>query len=165
MTHTNNTTGPEPIGWLIKFIDASGAARKVYSEHNFVGDYRDFDPSATSIPLYLAQPRSDEAAQVCAEAYIAVCSMLADLEKFNTPEAQRLLDNLATAELIHTDILPWPRYSTLRDELKMWRKLQDPTILHANLLWGLPAKLTSGQLQHLLCSDDTQNTNMNEVLL
>lgn len=34
-------------------------------------------------------------------------------------------------------------------ELAEWRRLKDPTVLHASLLRGLPARLTPDQLRHI----------------
>jgi hypothetical protein len=38
-------------------------------------------------------------------------------------------------------------------EIAEWRKLLDPAVLHANLVRGVPAKLTREQLLHLLGDD------------
>lgn len=43
--------------------------------------------------------------------------------------------------------------ASLRAELAEWRKLQNPVTLHANLLRGLPAKLTPEQVWHLVADD------------
>jgi len=42
----------------------------------------------------------------------------------------------------------------LQAELATWRKLADPQTLHANLLRGLPARLTREQVLHLAGADD-----------
>lgn len=64
------------------------------------------------VPLYASplpqEPR--EAEQVCAEAYQVVGSLLSDLGKFDTDEAEKILDNLSQAKLVHKDVLPWPSY-------------------------------------------------------
>lgn len=52
----------------------------------------------------------DELRTVCAEAYQVVGSLLSDLGKFETTEAERILDNLSEARLVHTDVLPWPSF-------------------------------------------------------
>jgi hypothetical protein len=39
--------------------------------------------------------------------------------------------------------------TTLRAELAEWEKLRDPSILHANLLRGLPAQLGRDTFLHL----------------
>lgn len=41
-------------------------------------------------------------------------------------------------------------------ELRQWRAMSDPAVLYANLLRGLPAKLTAGQLQHLMGAAEPQ---------
>jgi hypothetical protein len=37
-----------------------------------------------------------------------------DLGRFDMPEAQRILDNLSQARLVHTNVLPWPSYAPVR---------------------------------------------------
>ena len=39
-------------------------------------------------------------------------------------------------------------------ELKEWRRLRDPSILHANLLRGIPASLSRAQFAHLLGTNE-----------
>ncbi|RIQ74548.1 hypothetical protein D0838_04940 [Bordetella avium] len=41
----------EPVGWKICFTDRDGQYKTVLHGHNAVGDYRDIDPMASSIPL------------------------------------------------------------------------------------------------------------------
>lgn len=48
-----------------------------------------------------------EAQLVCWEAYQVVGSLLDSLGIFDTPEAEKILDNLAQARLVHRDVLPW----------------------------------------------------------
>lgn len=43
----------EPEGWLIKYT-LGGVPTVVFSRHNSLGDYREFDSSATSTPVYAA---------------------------------------------------------------------------------------------------------------
>jgi hypothetical protein len=51
-----------------------------------------------------------EAAEVCGEAYQVVGSLLDDLGVFNTPEAEKVLDNLSHHRMVHSDVLPWPSF-------------------------------------------------------
>jgi hypothetical protein len=48
-----------------------------------------------------------EAAEVCAEAYQVVGCMLMQLGLFDTPEAEKILDNLSQHRMVHRDVLPW----------------------------------------------------------
>jgi hypothetical protein len=57
------------------------------------------DAGATDTPA--------ESVLVCYEAYQVVGSLLSDLGEFDTPEAQKILDNLSEARLVHDDVLPW----------------------------------------------------------
>lgn len=52
-----------------------------------------------------------EAATVCGEAYQVVGSLLSDLGVFDTPEAEKILDNLSEHRLVHNDVLPWPSFA------------------------------------------------------
>lgn len=45
----------EPVAWLIAWKGKDQAFRAVQF-HNAIADYRDFDPKATSTPLYAAPP-------------------------------------------------------------------------------------------------------------
>jgi hypothetical protein len=72
-----------------------------------------FPESASPLPQ---EPK--EAEQVCAEAYQVVGSLLSDLGKFDTPEAEKILDNLSQAKLVHKDVLPWPSYASGAQEGK-----------------------------------------------
>lgn len=50
-----------PVAWEISYKYHDGSPRTVLCGHNSVGDYRDFDPYATSIPL--SRSEYDEAMQ------------------------------------------------------------------------------------------------------
>jgi hypothetical protein len=52
-----------------------------------------------------------EAELVCYEAYQVVGSLLSDLGVFDTDEAERILDNLCQARLVHQNVLPWPSFA------------------------------------------------------
>jgi hypothetical protein len=52
-----------------------------------------------------------EAQRVCWEAYQVVGSLLSDLGIFDTPEAERILDNLSQARIVHQNVLPWPSFA------------------------------------------------------
>ena len=54
-----------------------------------------------------------EAAEVCGEAYQVVGSLLDDLGVFNTPQAEKVLDNLSQHRMVHKDVLPWPSFAAL----------------------------------------------------
>ncbi|RIQ18777.1 hypothetical protein D0850_06920 [Bordetella avium] len=55
----------EPLGWKICFTDRDGQYKTVLHGHNAVGDYRDIDPMASSIPLGpFTPPAADERANV-----------------------------------------------------------------------------------------------------
>lgn len=62
-----------------------------------------------SAPQPPAQEQGEypEAPMVCAEAYQVVGCLLDSLGLFDTPEGQKILDNLSQHRLVHTDILPW----------------------------------------------------------
>lgn len=49
----------------------------------------------------------EEVKTVCAEAYQVVGALLADAGRFDSPDGQKILDNLAEQRLRHTDVLPW----------------------------------------------------------
>ena len=61
-TATAARTAPEadiaqpagPVAWQIRYTSLSGQPMLEFCGHNAIGDYRDFDPSATSTPLYAA---------------------------------------------------------------------------------------------------------------
>ena len=59
---------------------------------------------------YVAEQQYPEAAEVCGEAYQVVGSLLDDLGVFNTPEAEKVLDNLSQHRMVHADVLPWPSF-------------------------------------------------------
>lgn len=48
-----------------------------------------------------------EAAEVCAEAYQVVGVLLDALDLFDTPEGEKILDNLSEHRMVHNDVLPW----------------------------------------------------------
>jgi hypothetical protein len=84
--------------WHLQDNDECGVlAREVYEAIT--------KASASPLPQ---EPR--EAEQVCAEAYQVVGSLLSDLGRFDTPEAEKILDNLSQAKMVHKDVLPWPSY-------------------------------------------------------
>lgn len=92
--------------WHLQDNDECGVlAREVYEAIT--------KASASPLPQ---EPR--EAEQVCAEAYQVVGSLLSDLGKFDTPEAEKILDNLSQAKLVHKDVLPWPSYASGAQEVK-----------------------------------------------
>jgi hypothetical protein len=65
------------------------------------------------------QPRPPrEAELVCYETYQVVGSLLSDLGVFETDEAQRILDNLSQARLVHKNVLPWPSFESAIRSLK-----------------------------------------------
>lgn len=53
------------------------------------------------------QERHTAAEEVCAEAYQVVGSLLSDLGIFETDRAEKILDNLSQARLVHDNVLPW----------------------------------------------------------
>lgn len=53
-----------------------------------------------------------DAEQVCAEAYQVVGSLLSDLGQFESDHAEKILDNLSQARMVHADVLPWPSFAT-----------------------------------------------------
>lgn len=55
----------------------------------------------------------DAMRQVCAEAYQVVGSLLSDLGAFETPKAEKILDNLSQMRMVHDDVLPWPSFAAL----------------------------------------------------
>jgi hypothetical protein len=63
-------------------------------------------------PLYTEPPKGaakyPEAADVCAEAYQVVGSLLDDLGEFDSELGQKILDNLSEHRMVHKDVLPWP---------------------------------------------------------
>lgn len=63
----------------------------------------------------LGSGRATQAELVCWEAYNVVGSLLIDLNKHDTPEAERILDNLSQARKVHDNVLPWPSYSTHKE--------------------------------------------------
>lgn len=91
--------------WHLQDNDECGVlAREVYEAIS--------KASASPLPQ---EPR--EAEQVCAEAYQVVGSLLSDLGKFDTDEAEKILDNLSQAKMVHKDVLPWPSYEPREAEL------------------------------------------------
>lgn len=55
-----------------------------------------------------------EAEKVCMEAYQVVGSLLSDVGKFDSDEAEKILDNLIAGKLVHKDVLPWLSYEKPR---------------------------------------------------
>jgi len=51
---------------------------------------------------------------ICGEAYQVVGSLLSDVGAFDTPEAEKILDNLSQQELVHDDVLPWPSFAVTK---------------------------------------------------
>ena len=49
----------------------------------------------------------DEVKTVCAQAYQVVGILLSEAGRFDSPEAEKILDNLGEQRLRHTDVLPW----------------------------------------------------------
>ncbi len=75
-------------------------------EHSRVGeDLRNLCRAAQH-----AKDAQQGAVAVCAEAYQVVGSMLSDLGQFETDRAEKILDNLSQARMVHDDVLPWPSF-------------------------------------------------------
>lgn len=53
------------------------------------------------------EPAPDEAKLVCYETYAALGAFLMDLAEKGHPQAEKLLDNLSEARLVHADVLPF----------------------------------------------------------
>lgn len=51
---------------------------------------------------------------VCAQAYQIVGSLLDDLGQFGTALADKILDNLSEARIVHDDVLPWPSFANVQ---------------------------------------------------
>lgn len=49
----------------------------------------------------------EEVKTVCAQAYQVMGVLLSDAGRLDSPEAVKILDNLAEQRLRHTDVLPW----------------------------------------------------------
>lgn len=60
--------------------------------------------------VFVIRRRPSQAKQVCWEAYQVVGSMLSDLGQFGTEQADKILDNLSQARMVHDDVLPWPSF-------------------------------------------------------
>lgn len=56
------------------------------------------------------QAEYSEAAEVCAEAYQVVGSLLSDVGMFGTEQGDKILDNLLACRMVHKDVLPWPAF-------------------------------------------------------
>lgn len=56
--------------------------------------------------------RQEELLEVIAEAYVAVGSLLIDLDAVDSGHGTKLLDNLAAAKLKHKGVIPFPSYKT-----------------------------------------------------
>lgn len=69
-------------------------------------------PAAPCVDSGSGNTRVEELEKVCAEAYQVVGSLLSDLGKFDTPQAEKILDNLSEARMVHDDVLPWPSFPT-----------------------------------------------------
>lgn len=52
----------------------------------------------------------NEMATICAEVYQVVGSLADDFDVFDHPKVIKVLDNLASQELMHNDILPFPSF-------------------------------------------------------
>jgi hypothetical protein len=86
------------------------------NEREIIAAAHDYLRSALGLPErsprrfdYYAQ-RIEEQRRILSEAYQVVGSLLSDLGKFDTPEAEKILDNLSRMRLIHRDVLPWESY-------------------------------------------------------
>lgn len=101
---------------------------KTKSRSAATGDYADFISSTHPAP-----PPSGERAALIEQLHKHVKQHDSDV----ICDTEKLL--LKAAEMLAADA--------------QWRKLSDPVILHANLLRGLPAKLSKEQLLHLLGTD------------
>ena len=49
----------------------------------------------------------EEVKTVCAQAYQVVGILLSEAGRFDSPEAEKILDNLGEQRLKHADVLPW----------------------------------------------------------
>jgi hypothetical protein len=58
-------------------------------------------------PAGVPQQGRSEAEQVCHETYAAIGTILFDLAESGHPQAEKLLDNLSEARLVHKDVLPF----------------------------------------------------------
>jgi Lar family restriction alleviation protein len=102
------------------------------ADHDIEFANRVMDAMLSASPLP-QEPR--EAEQVCAEAYQVVGSLLSDLGRFDMPEAQRILDNLSQARLVHTNVLPWPSYEP-REAALTDEEIDAIAMQHCGDLWG-----------------------------
>ena len=90
-------------------------------EHdNYERSYSGYKDRQADIGLIRAAIEADrkrkqsEAEEVCAEAYQVVGSLLSDLGIFETDAAEKILDNLSQARMVHKDVLPWPSFDCQR---------------------------------------------------
>ena len=92
----DHSTGSDRLGWVLA-NDAKDNARATIAAID----------AALAAP---AEPVYPEAAEVCAEAYQVVGSLLSDLGQFDTERADKILDNLSQHRKVHDDVLPWPSF-------------------------------------------------------
>jgi hypothetical protein len=52
-----------------------------------------------------------ELERICDEAYQVIGSIAGEFHIMESPDVQRVLDNLSEKKLVHKDILPWPKSS------------------------------------------------------
>jgi hypothetical protein len=80
-------------------------------------------PQAPAIP----DAEYPEAAQVCAQTYQVVGSLLSDLGVLELPQSQHVMDNLSQHRLVHDDVLPWPSFERTipADVLSVLREARD----------------------------------------
>ena len=71
-------------------------------------------------------------------------------ERLHDAVYDALCDQIADGEEAHEAA------SRLVSEVREWRKLSDPAVMHVNLLRGMPCRLTPNLLLHLL-GDDMQD--------
>lgn len=77
------------------------------------GDYVTYEDHVAAIEAD-RQRRQLDAEEVCAEVYQVVGSLLSDLGIFETHRAEKILDNLSQAKMVHDDVLPWPSFDRKR---------------------------------------------------
>lgn len=78
------------------------------------------DPSKSPSAIDTSPAEGDEhpAELVCAQAYQVVGSLLDDLGQFGTALADKILDNLSEARIVHDDVLPWPSFANVQPKHK-----------------------------------------------
>lgn len=72
---------------------------------------KQLSPGTYSLTLTPVPNNTEELELLCAEAYQVVGSLLLDVGAFDSEPAQKILDNLAQARRVHTDVLPWPTFA------------------------------------------------------